>query len=107
MAAKYLRISGLPDFAGELLNGVYHLKQDFYFETKWAKDGGALDEVPVIVDSSNEHGFWLISFMGEYVMRAEQTSGGALPTEWFFWGSCEPVEGMVLEEYQRNGDGAP
>lgn len=107
MAAKYLRISGLPDFAGELLNGVYHLHSENPFETKWAKDGGALDEVPVIVDSSNEQGFWLISFMGEYAMRAEQTSGGALPTEWFFWGSCEPVEGMVLEEYQPYGAPSP
>lgn len=107
MAAKYLRISGLPDFTGELLNGVYHLHSEYTFETKWAKDGGALDEVPVIVDSSNEHGFWFISFMGEYAMRAEQTSGGALPTEWVWYDSEEPVEGMVLEEYQLYGAPSP
>lgn len=107
MAAKYLRISGLTGLAGELLNGVYHLHSENPIETKWAKDGGALDEVPVIVDSSREHGFWYISFMGEYAMRANQTSGGALPTEWVWYGSEEPVEGMVLEEYQPYGAPSP
>lgn len=107
MAAKYLKISGLTDIAGELLNGVYRLYQEGYFETKWAKDGGALDEVPVIVDSSNEFGIWYVSFMNEYVMRAEQTSGGALPTEWVWYGLEEPIEGMVLEEYQPYGAPSP
>ena len=57
MAAKYLRISGLTDFAGELLNGVYHLHSENPIETKWAKDGGAFNQhwVTIVGKRGNDY----------------------------------------------------